>query len=44
VEVDPREMEMVLSCREELQSVGISRGYRWVTMDLSGYRTGGGVA
>ena len=44
VEVDPGEMEMVLICREELQSVGVSRGYRWVTMDLSGYRTGGGVA
>ncbi|MFC1661696.1 ATP-dependent sacrificial sulfur transferase LarE [Gemmatimonadota bacterium] len=44
VEVDPGEMESVLKCREELQRAGVSRGYRWVTLDLGGYRTGGGVA
>jgi uncharacterized protein len=44
VEVAPEEMESVLKCREELQRAGTSRGYRWVTLDLGGYRTGGGVA
>jgi uncharacterized protein len=44
VEVPPEEMEYVLSCREELQAEGIRRGYRWVTLDLGGYRTGGGVS
>lgn len=44
VEVPPEEMEAVLSCREELQRAGAERGYRWVTLDLGGYRTGGGVS
>jgi len=44
VEVDPEEMENVLACREELIQAGLSRGYRWVTLDLGGYRTGGGVS
>jgi uncharacterized protein len=44
VEVPPEEMEAVLSCREKLQREGTERGYRWVTLDLGGYRTGGGVS
>ncbi|MFH1765153.1 MAG: ATP-dependent sacrificial sulfur transferase LarE [Gemmatimonadota bacterium] len=44
VEVPPEEMEAVLSCREELLREGSQRGYRWVTLDLAGYRTGGGVS
>jgi uncharacterized protein len=44
VEVPPEEMEKVLRCREELQREGTRRGYRWVTLDLGGYRTGGGVS
>ena len=44
VEVAPDEMEKVLACRRELQTAGRSRGYRWVTLDLGGYRTGGGVS
>ena len=44
VEVPPDEMEKVLSCRIELQREGTERGYRWVTLDLGGYRTGGGVS
>ena len=44
VEVPPEEMEKVLRCREELQRVGIEKGYRWVTLDLGGYRMGGGVS
>ena len=44
VEVPPEEMDAVLGCREELQQEGVNRGYRWVTLDLGGYRTGGGVS
>ena len=44
VEVPPDEMEKVLSCRAELQREGLERGYRWVTLDLGGYRMGGGVS
>ena len=44
VEVPPQEMENVLRCREELLRVGTERGYRWVTLDLGGYRMGGGVS
>lgn len=43
VEVPPEEMVAVLECREELERKGKKRGYRWVTLDLGGYRTGGGV-
>jgi uncharacterized protein len=44
VEVAPEELEKVLNCREELNEAGTARGYRWVTLDLGGYRTGGGVS
>jgi PP-loop superfamily ATP-utilizing enzyme len=44
VEVPPEEMEGVLNCREELQRLGSDKGYRWVTLDLGGYRMGGGVS
>jgi len=44
VEVAPEEMGKVLDCRKELQEAGVARGYRWVTLDLGGYRTGGGVS
>jgi pyridinium-3,5-biscarboxylic acid mononucleotide sulfurtransferase len=44
IEVDPAEMEKVVSCRAELEREGTARGYRWVTLDLGGYRTGGGTA
>ncbi len=44
VEASPEDMNVVLSCREELQAEGVRRGYRWVTLDLGGYRTGGGVS
>ena len=43
VEVPPEEMSRVLDCREALQKESESRGYRWLTLDLAGYRTGGGV-
>ena len=44
VEVAPEELEKVLECRELLTEAGMARGYRWVTLDLGGYRTGGGVS
>ncbi|HSW28781.1 MAG TPA: ATP-dependent sacrificial sulfur transferase LarE [Longimicrobiales bacterium] len=44
IEVDPEEMAKVLGCRTELEREGRARGYRWVTLDLGGYRTGGGNA
>ena len=44
VEVGPGDMERVMACREELNEAGTDRGYRWVTLDLGGYRTGGGVS
>ncbi len=44
VEVPPDEMTAALACRKELLTVARERGYRWVTLDLDGYRTGGGVA
>jgi uncharacterized protein len=44
VEAAPEEMNEVLGCREELQRAGAERGYRWVTLDLAGYQTGGGVS
>lgn len=44
VEAPPEEMGKVLACREDLQKEGTARGYRWVTLDLGGYRTGGGVS
>ncbi|MFO8174103.1 MAG: ATP-dependent sacrificial sulfur transferase LarE [Longimicrobiales bacterium] len=44
VEVAPEELEKVLECRRELHVTGRARGYRWVTLDLGGYRTGGGVS
>jgi uncharacterized protein len=44
VEVAPEELAKVLECREDITEAGIARGYRWVTLDLGGYRTGGGVS
>jgi len=44
VEVSPEAMPRVLECREALHQEGEARGYRWVTLDLAGYRTGGGVS
>jgi uncharacterized protein len=42
VEVGPDEMSKVVTLREQLVSEGEARGYKWVTLDLAGYRTGGG--
>jgi len=42
IEVAPEEMEKVLPLRDSLVREAEPRGYRWVTLDLAGYRTGGG--
>lgn len=43
VEVAPEEMARVLEVRDALHRAAKERGYQWVTLDLSGYRTGGGT-
>jgi uncharacterized protein len=42
VEVAPAEMPRALEVREQLHQAARTRGYQWVTLDLAGYRTGGG--
>lgn len=42
LEVDPAEMTRALELREAFAREGKRRGYRWVTLDLEGYRMGGG--
>src|SRR4051812_11338741 len=42
LEVTPEEMGKVLPLREALQHEAQARGYSWVTLDLAGYRMGGG--
>jgi uncharacterized protein len=44
IETDPAEMQSVLKLRDQLVREGRRRGYRWVTLDLGGYKTGGGVS
>lgn len=44
LEVDPSEMNRALELRDALVTEGRSRGYQWVTLDLAGYRMGGGAA
>tara|TARA_Y100000588_G_scaffold52665_1_gene49571 strand:+ start:12418 stop:13248 length:831 start_codon:yes stop_codon:yes gene_type:complete len=41
LEVVPTEMERALELKEILVKEAKMRGYRWVTLDLEGYRTGG---
>lgn len=42
LEVAPDEMKMAVECRELLVKESMARGYKWITLDLDGYRTGGG--
>lgn len=42
IEVAPEEMAKVVPLRSELVREAEARSYRWVTLDLAGYRTGGG--
>jgi pyridinium-3,5-biscarboxylic acid mononucleotide sulfurtransferase len=43
IEIHPDEIQKVLSIKDLLNNEGRQRGYKWVTLDLSGYRTGGGT-
>ena len=42
LEVAPDEMQLAMQLRERLVKEALARGYKWVTLDLAGYRTGGG--
>ncbi len=42
LEVAPDEMAPALQLRDKLVSEGLARGYKWVTLDLAGYKVGGG--
>lgn len=41
IEVDVTEMTAALHVRDKLVTEAKLRGYRWITLDLAGYRTGG---
>ena len=41
LEVAPEEISKAVELRDELVRLGQALGYRWVTLDLAGYRTGG---
>lgn len=43
LEVAPAELARAFELRDELEREGRRRGYHWVTLDLSGYRMGGGA-
>ncbi len=43
LEVEPNKMEKVITIKDKLWEEGTKRGYKWVTLDLQGYRTGGGT-
>ncbi len=42
LEVALDEMNLATQLREKLVTEATTRGYKWVTLDLAGYRTGGG--
>ncbi len=44
IESSSEEMQTVLKQHEDLVAEGKKRGYKWVTLDLEPYRTGGGVS
>ena len=44
IEVEPEDMPQVLRLREKIVDEALKRGYQWITLDLRGYRTGGGTA
>jgi uncharacterized protein len=43
LEVAPEEMARALECRAELVAAAKARDYLWISLDLAGYRTGGGT-
>ncbi len=44
LETAPDEMVLALKLKDKLAAEAKERGYVWVTLDLEGYRTGGGTA
>ena len=42
IETQPEDMIKIVEIREQLVEEGVKRGYRWVTLDLAGYKMGGG--
>lgn len=42
LEVALDEMQLAVQLREKLVAEATARGYKWATLDLAGYRTGGG--
>ena len=44
LEVAPDEMERAFALRHEFSAAARDLGFRWVTLDLEGYKTGGGNA
>lgn len=42
LEVAPEEMELAFALREEFTTAARQLGFRWVTLDLDGYKSGGG--
>ena len=43
IEIAKDEMKQFLNVSDKIADEGKSRGYKWVTLDLSGYKMGGGV-
>ena len=43
IEVPHDEMKKIIELKDKLWEEGTKRGYKWVTLDLQGYRTGGGT-
>ncbi len=43
LETAPEEMALALELKDKLVGEATARGYEWVTLDLAGYRTGGGT-
>jgi uncharacterized protein len=43
IEAAEEELGKILGVMDKLNSEGKKRGYKWVTLDLGGYRTGGGT-
>jgi uncharacterized protein len=43
IEIDRDDMKDFLDISAQISNEGKARGYKWVTLDLSGYKMGGGV-
>ena len=43
LETAPEEMALALQLKDKLVGEARARGYQWVTLDLAGYKTGGGA-